>query len=148
MELFVVIMAGGVGSRFWPRSKHKKPKQLIQIFGENSMIQDTVRRLSGLVKNENILIVTNKVQYQSVIDQLPEIPNENIIAEPFGKNTAACIGLASILIHKKSENAVTKILPADPVHVLRPNHRHLDLRSCPSLAWATTAGSRASWPRR
>lgn len=113
MELFVVIMAGGVGSRFWPRSKEKKPKQLIRIFGENTMIQDTVNRLDGLVQKENILVITNQVQKQRVIDQLTDLPEENIIAEPFGKNTAACIGLASILIHKKSNNAITIILPAD-----------------------------------
>jgi len=113
MELFVVIMAGGVGSRFWPRSKVRKPKQLIRIFGENTMIQDTVNRLDGFVKKENILVITNQVQKERVIEQLTDIPKENIIAEPFGKNTAACIGLASILIHKKSNNAVTIILPAD-----------------------------------
>jgi len=113
MDLFVVIMAGGVGSRFWPRSKQKKPKQLIRIFGENTMIQDTVSRLEGFVKKENIFVITNQIQQERVIEQLPDVPEENIIAEPFGKNTAACIGLASVLIHKKSNNAVTIILPAD-----------------------------------
>jgi len=113
MELFVVIMAGGIGSRFWPRSKQRKPKQLIKIFGDNTMIQDTVSRLDGLVKTENILVITNKIQKERVVEQLKDVPAENIIAEPFGKNTAACIGLASILIHKKSPNAVTIILPSD-----------------------------------
>ena len=113
MELFVVIMAGGVGSRFWPRSKQRKPKQLIRIFGENTMIQDTVNRLDGLVKKENVYVITNQIQKDRVVEQLSEIPKENIIAEPFGKNTAACIGLASVLIHKKSSEAVTIILPTD-----------------------------------
>jgi mannose-1-phosphate guanylyltransferase len=113
MDLYVVIMAGGVGSRFWPRSKHKKPKQLIKIFGDSTMIQDTVDRLDGLVKKENILVITNEVQKERVVEQLKGIPKENIIAEPFGKNTAACIGLATILIHQKSPNAVTIILPSD-----------------------------------
>lgn len=113
MDLFVVIMAGGVGSRFWPRSKQEAPKQLIKIFGENTMIQDTVKRLDGLVKMENVLVITNQIQQPKVIEQLVDVPKENIIAEPFGKNTAACIGLASILIHKKSPNAITIILPAD-----------------------------------
>ncbi|MFZ1292421.1 MAG: sugar phosphate nucleotidyltransferase [Melioribacteraceae bacterium] len=106
-------MAGGVGSRFWPRSRQESPKQLIQIFGENTMIQDTVKRLEGLIKNENIFIITNQVQKNSIINQLKNVPEQNIIAEPFGKNTAACIGLASILIHNKSAEAVTIILPAD-----------------------------------
>ncbi|MBK8946773.1 MAG: mannose-1-phosphate guanylyltransferase [Ignavibacteriae bacterium] len=113
MELFAVIMAGGVGSRFWPRSRQENPKQLIQIFGKNTMIQDTVSRLEGLIKNENIFIITNQIQKNSIINQLKNIPEENIIAEPFGKNTAACIGLASILIHNKSKDAITIILPAD-----------------------------------
>ncbi|MBI1931253.1 MAG: mannose-1-phosphate guanylyltransferase [Ignavibacteriales bacterium] len=113
MELFAVIMAGGVGARFWPRSRREKPKQLIQIFGQNTMIQDTVNRLEGLIKNENIYVITNQIQKDSIVDQLNQVPKENIIAEPFGKNTAACIGLASILIHNKSKDAVTIILPAD-----------------------------------
>lgn len=113
MELFAVVMAGGVGSRFWPRSRQENPKQLIKIFGSNTMIQDTVSRLEGIIKNENIFIVTNQIQKPSILEQLSDIPEANIIAEPFGKNTAACIGLASILIHNKSEDAVTIILPAD-----------------------------------
>ena len=113
MEIFAVIMAGGVGSRFWPRSKERKPKQLIRIFGENTMIQDTIKRLNGLIKNENIFVITNKIQKMRVKEQLPHIPEENIIDEPFGKNTAACIGLASIIIKKKNSDAVTIILPSD-----------------------------------
>ncbi len=113
MELFAVIMAGGVGSRFWPRSKEKKPKQLIRIFGENTMIQDTVKRLEGLIANDHIYIVTNKTQKMRVKEQLPQIPEENIIDEPFGKNTAVCIGLASIIIKNKNPDAVTITLPSD-----------------------------------
>lgn len=124
MELFVVIMAGGVGSRFWPRSKQRKPKQLIRIFGENTMIQDTVNRLDGLVKKENVFVITNQIQQERVIEQLSGIPKENIIAEPFGKNTAACIGLASVLIHKKSTDAVTIILPAD--HLIQDHEKFRD----------------------
>ncbi|MEG8947293.1 mannose-1-phosphate guanylyltransferase [Rosettibacter firmus] len=113
MELFIVIMAGGVGSRFWPRSKERKPKQLIRIFGENTMIQDTVKRLNGLVENKNIYVITNRLQKLRIKEQLPDIPEENIIDEPFGKNTAACIGLASIIIKQKNPEAVTIVLPSD-----------------------------------
>jgi len=113
MEIFVVIMAGGVGSRFWPRSKEKKPKQLIRIFGENTMIQDTVKRLDGLVDKKNIYVITNRIQKLRVKEQLPDIPEQNIIDEPFGKNTAACIGLASVLIKQKNPEAVTIVLPSD-----------------------------------
>ncbi len=129
MELYAVIMAGGVGSRFWPRSKEKKPKQLIRIVGENTMIQDTVNRLNGLVENKNILIITNKVQKMRVKEQLPQIPEENIIDEPFGKNTAACIGLASVFIKKKNPDAVTITLPSD--HLIKDDE---EFRKCLSTA--------------
>lgn len=122
-------MAGGVGSRFWPRSKEKKPKQLIRIVGENTMIQDTVKRLEGLVANDHILIVTNKVQKMRVKEQLPQIPEVNIIDEPFGKNTAACIGLASVIIKNKNQNAVMITLPAD--HLIKDDD---EFRKCLSQA--------------
>jgi len=117
MNVYAVIMAGGVGSRFWPRSKEKTPKQLLQIFGKDSMIQATVNRLNGLVKNENILIITNKTQKEEIVKQLPQIPVKNIIEEPFGRNTAACIGLASVLIEQLDNEAVTITLPAD--HIIK-----------------------------
>jgi mannose-1-phosphate guanylyltransferase len=117
MNLYAIIMAGGVGSRFWPRSKKKNPKQLLKIFGENTMIQDTVERIKELCPKENILIVTNEAQRDGVSQQLPDIPSENIIVEPFGRNTAACIGLASIIIQERASNAVTFVLPAD--HVIK-----------------------------
>ncbi len=113
MNIYAVIMAGGVGSRFWPRSTEQNPKQLLRIFGENTMIQDTVNRLDGLVEDQNIFVVTNKIQRAKIIDQLSQLPEENIIAEPFGKNTAPCIGLAATIIKAKDPDAVMVILPAD-----------------------------------
>ncbi|KAF0151313.1 MAG: Mannose-1-phosphate guanylyltransferase [Ignavibacteria bacterium] len=125
MEIFAVIMAGGVGSRFWPRSKERKPKQLIRIFGENTMIQDTVKRLDGLVDTKNIFVITSRVQKPRVIMQLPELPLENIIDEPFGKNTAACIGLASVIIKAKNKDAVIVTLPSD--HLIKDDE---EFRNC------------------
>ena len=113
MELVAVIMAGGVGARFWPKSRTEEPKQLLSLFSERSMIQNTVDRMRGMVKNENIYVVTNKIQKPKIVKQLGEIPEENIIEEPFGKNTAAAVGLASIVVANKHANAVTIILPAD-----------------------------------
>ncbi len=117
MKLYAIIMAGGVGSRFWPRSKKKLPKQLLKILGENTMIQATVNRLTGLIEKENIFVITNQLQRAEVINQLSDIPSENIIEEPFGRNTAACIGLASIIIKAKDPKAVTIVLPAD--HIIK-----------------------------
>ena len=117
MKLYAVIMAGGVGSRFWPRSKKKLPKQLLKIFGDQTMIEATVKRLSGLIEKENIYVITNELQRPEVLNQLPDIPAENIIEEPFGRNTAACIGLASVIIKAKDPDAVTIVLPAD--HIIK-----------------------------
>jgi mannose-1-phosphate guanylyltransferase len=124
MNVYAVIMAGGIGARFWPRSKKKSPKQLLKIVGENTMIQETVKRINGLVPKENILIVTNEIQKPGIMEQLPEIPVENIIVEPFGRNTAACIGLASIIIQKRSPDAITFVMPAD--HIIKDNEKFLE----------------------
>lgn len=129
MELYAVVMAGGVGSRFWPRSKQKKPKQLIRILSENTLIQDTVNRLDGIVKKENILIITNRLQKGRVREQLYNIPEENIIDEPFGKNTAPCIGLATMHLKKRSKNAIAVVLPADHVIHNQKEFRRTILRA-------------------
>ncbi len=113
MEVIAVIMAGGVGARFWPKSRAEEPKQLLSLFSESSMIQNTVERMNGIVENKNIYVVTNKVQKDKIAKQLSQIPVENIIEEPFGKNTAAAIGLASVIVDKKHNDAVTIVLPAD-----------------------------------
>lgn len=117
MKTYAVIMAGGVGSRFWPRSREKMPKQFLKIFSEKTMIQETINRVAKLVDKENIFIVTNKIHKNEIKNQLPDIPHDNIIIEPFGRNTAACIGLASILIHNFQPDAVTIVLPSD--HIIR-----------------------------
>ncbi|MDT3696993.1 MAG: mannose-1-phosphate guanylyltransferase [Ignavibacterium sp.] len=117
MNLYAVIMAGGVGSRFWPRSKKRMPKQLLNIFGDDTMIQATVKRLTGMVEKDKIYIITNELQSSEIKKQLPDLPVENIIEEPFGRNTAACIGLASVMIKSKDPDAITVVLPAD--HIIK-----------------------------
>lgn len=117
MKTYAVIMAGGVGSRFWPRSREKMPKQFLKIFSEKTLIQETINRITKLVDKENIFIVTNKIHKNETKNQIPDIPHDNIIIEPFGRNTAACIGLASILIHNFQPDAVTIVLPSD--HMIR-----------------------------
>ncbi|MCZ7604262.1 MAG: sugar phosphate nucleotidyltransferase [Melioribacteraceae bacterium] len=149
MELYAVIMAGGVGSRFWPRSKKKKPKQLIRIIGENTLIQDTVNRLEGIVKKENILIITNRLQKSRVREQLYNIPEANIIDEPFGKNTAPCIGLATAHLKKRNKDAVAIVLPADHViHNVKEFHKTI-LRAAEfakNSKRLVTIGIRPSYP--
>ena len=112
--MIVVIMAGGIGTRFWPLSTKETPKQFLHILGQRSMIQQTVDRILPLVDHKNIYIVTNESQTELVKEHLPELPEENIIAEPMGRNTAACIGLSAVLLEDKYENDETMlVLPAD-----------------------------------
>jgi len=114
-NVYAVIMAGGVGARFWPRSREKSPKQLLEILGKETMIVSTVKRLDSVIDQQNILIVTNKVQKTQIIKQLPHLPSDNIIVEPFGRNTAPCIGLAAKFIHRNDPDAVMVALPADHI---------------------------------
>ena len=114
-NVYAVIMAGGVGARFWPRSREKSPKQLLEIVGKGSMIQNTVQRIGSLIDAKNILVVTNKLQKAALVKQLPGIPAENIIVEPIGRNTAPCIGLASLFVRRMDPEAVMVVLPADHV---------------------------------
>jgi mannose-1-phosphate guanylyltransferase len=113
MDKYVVIMAGGVGSRFWPRSRKTLPKQLLNLFGEFTMIQETVRRLDGFIDADKIFVITNKVQKALIEEQLPQIPKDNIVAEPVGRNTAPCAALAAAIINEIKNDAVIITLPAD-----------------------------------
>jgi len=111
--MFAVIMAGGKGARFWPRSREKMPKHLLDILGERTIIQETVERIRPLVPAERTLIVTGQSHAAELIRQLPEIPTENILIEPVGRNTAPCIGLAALHIQKRAGDAVMMVLPSD-----------------------------------
>jgi mannose-1-phosphate guanylyltransferase len=112
-NVFAVIMAGGVGARFWPRSREKTPKQLLEIVGQGTMIQNTLKRLEGVVDNKRVFIVTNRVQKALVIKQLPTVPPQNILVEPVSRNTAPCIGLAALFINRIDPHGVMIVLPAD-----------------------------------
>ncbi len=111
--MFAVIMAGGKGARFWPRSRERMPKHLLDILGERTIIRETVDRIRPLVPAERTLIVTGRSHAAELIRQLPEIPPENILIEPVGRNTAPCIGLAALHILKRVPDAVMLVLPSD-----------------------------------
>jgi len=106
-------MAGGIGSRFWPRSRKKKPKQVLNIFGSNTLLQETVYRITDTIPLENVLIVTTPELVDHVAHQLPDVPSENIIVEPVGKNTAPCIGLVAKILSKRDPDGAMVVLPAD-----------------------------------
>ncbi|MDE5569805.1 MAG: NTP transferase domain-containing protein [Ruminococcus sp.] len=114
MKTTAVIMAGGKGERFWPKSRTSRPKQFLSLTSDGeTMIQKTVKRLLPVVDMEDIFIVTNSAYTALVREQLPEIPTENILAEPCARNTAPCIAFAAAVINRKYDDAVMLVLPSD-----------------------------------
>lgn len=110
---YAVIMAGGVGSRFWPSSRAANPKQFLNLLGERSMIQMTMDRIRPLFDPERIFVFTNDTYVDLVHEQLPEIPYQNIIGEVVAKNTAPCVALAASILHRIDADASMVVLPAD-----------------------------------
>lgn len=116
MVICAVMMAGGRGERFWPKSRKKTPKQFLSLTNDGkTMIQLTFNRLLPFIEPENIYVVTNKDYKQLVLEQLPNIPVENILCEPTAKNTAPCIAFAAAVISSKYEESVMIILPSDHI---------------------------------
>ena len=114
MKITAVIMAGGRGERFWPKSRNLCPKQFLSLTSDGeTMIQKTVKRLSPIVEMEDIFIVTNAAYTDLVTEQLPNLPKENILAEPCARNTAPCIAYAAAIIKRKYDDAVMLVLPSD-----------------------------------
>lgn len=113
--LVAVIMAGGRGERFWPRSRRRLPKQLLSLASGNTMIQETVRRIESLVGLDRVFVVTGEEHASIVAEQLPRIPASNILREPCARNTAPCIGLAAICLQLRyrPKDPVMIVLPAD-----------------------------------
>ena len=114
-EPYVVIMAGGRGERFWPQSRLTRPKHLLPIVGDSPMLAQTVARLEGLVPPENVFVVTNREQREATLEACPDLLPEQVVGEPMGRDTAAAVGLAALLVKRASEDAVFAMLPADHV---------------------------------
>jgi mannose-1-phosphate guanylyltransferase len=110
---FALILAGGSGSRFWPLSRNSHPKQLLDLFGNGTLLQHAVRRLEGLVPLSNILILTNEKQVAAVRENASMLPPENIFAEPAKRDTAPAVALGIGLVAARNPNAVMMVLPAD-----------------------------------
>jgi mannose-1-phosphate guanylyltransferase len=120
-----LILAGGRGTRFWPRSRRKHPKQVLSIQEERSLIQATVARLAPLIPPERLWILTNDFVRDEIAKQLPGIPGDQIIAEPAQRNTAPAIGLAAHILQSLDPNAVFGVFPSD--HVIASPKRYLAL---------------------
>src|SRR5712692_411473 len=114
LTVHAVILAGGRGTRFWPRSRTRTPKQLLNITGKDTMLGQTVERLRPLVPAERIWTVTNAEQAAAVRKQLPAAARKQVLTEPLGRNTAAAIALAAIHVrHAARGDALLAVLPAD-----------------------------------
>ena len=126
MKITALIMAGGRGERFWPKSRKNMPKQFLSLTDDGkTMIQLTVERISSVVDMEDIYIATNKDYKELVRSQLPGIPEENILCEPVGRNTAPCIGLGAVHMAKKYDDAIMLVLPSD--HLIKFNKMFLSV---------------------
>lgn len=114
--MYVAILAGGVGTRLWPRSRQDLPKQFADITGcGRTMIQETVQRLDGFVDDDQIYVITRSEYRELAMEQLPMLPQENFICEPYGRNTAPAIGLTCIHLRHRDPDAVVAFLPADHI---------------------------------
>jgi mannose-1-phosphate guanylyltransferase len=116
--LHAVIMAGGGGTRFWPRSRQKRPKQFLTLTGERTLLQQAFDRIESQVPAERVWIITAVMHYQEACRQLSALPRDQVVGEPWGRDTAACIGLGAALIADRDPNAVMLVMPAD--HVIEP----------------------------
>jgi mannose-1-phosphate guanylyltransferase len=132
---YAVIMAGGSGTRFWPRSRRRHPKQLLELFGSATLLEQTVARLRPLIPPERIYIYTNERIWRQVCHRLPQIPRAQIIAEPASRNTAPTLGVAAHEIVRRDPEGLMIVLPADHV-ITKPLAYRRVLRAGCELAGA------------
>jgi mannose-1-phosphate guanylyltransferase len=147
-SFYALVLAGGSGTRFWPLSRKVRPKQLLSLFNENTLLEETILRLSGVIPAENILVLTNQEQEDAVRKLLPAHPQKNIFAEPARRDTAAAIALGVGLIAARDSDATMAVLPAD--HLIKDKVSfQADLRAAATVASKTgdlvTIGITPTW---
>lgn len=126
--LCALIMAGGKGTRFWPLSTEEKPKQFLNLVGEKTMIQMTVDRIKPIIPLERIFVCTGERYTDLVKEQLPDLPERNIIVEPEGRNTAPCITLSALVINRYFKNSTMVVLPSDHLIKNEDEFRNIIIR--------------------
>lgn len=112
---YALVMSGGAGTRFWPKSRHNMPKQFLKTIGDRTMIQNTADRIEKCLPRENICVVTNRDYVRTIRKQLPWVRSENIFVEPYNRETATCIGFAAVKLLKRDPEAVMVVLPSDHI---------------------------------
>lgn len=113
MIMYALILAGGVGTRLWPRSRKNMPKQLLPLIGDRTMVQATVDRILPIIPVEHIFFATNETYGSLILEQIPDLPRRNIVTEPSGKSTAPCIGLGALHMQQLDPNEVMASLHSD-----------------------------------
>ncbi len=148
--MIAVIMAGGSGTRFWPRSRRSTPKQFLPLLGEKSLLAETLDRIAPAVPIEKVLVVTSAQFMDEVPRHLPGIPPENVLGEPVGRNTAPCIALAAAVAERRwGSDEVMAVLPAD--HHVENRDAFIELlvkaaEACTGTAMLVTVGIRPDRP--
>ncbi len=149
MNHYALILAGGSGTRFWPLSRNARPKQLLDLFGNGTMLRQAIDRLSGIVPTENIFILTNALQEAEVRRQAPELPADNIVAEPARRDTAPAVALGCALIARRDPQASMIVIPSDALILDAAAFRHLAAEAL-ELAGRQraliTIGIKPTWP--
>ena len=114
-ERFIVIIAGGRGERFWPQSRLRRPKYLLPIAGEQPLLVQTIDRLEGLISIENVFVITHREQREAVLETCPQLKPDQVVGEPSGRDTAAAVSLATVLVRRRDPEGVFAVLSADHV---------------------------------
>ncbi|MBQ7555158.1 mannose-1-phosphate guanylyltransferase [bacterium] len=112
-RIAICVMAGGIGERFWPLSRTMRPKQLLAITGERTMLRETIARHAGLSSPEDVFIITTKEQSDLIVREISELPEGNVIPEPCGRNTAPCVALGAALLYAKDPESVMVVVSSD-----------------------------------
>ena len=120
-----VILAGGSGTRFWPRSRRARAKQVLALDGERTMIQQTLDRLLPLAAASDVWVITNKLLDEVIAEQLPQVPRGNILSEPVARNTAPACALAAFLLERTAPETVIGIFPSD--HIVKDQARFAEV---------------------
>lgn len=149
MEHYALILAGGSGTRFWPLSRNAKPKQLLDLFGRGTMLRQSVNRLAGVLPTDHIFILTNHLQEAEVRRQLPELPPQNIVAEPARRDTAPAVALGVALVASRCPEASMMVVPSDSLILDDDPFCQLAeeaLRLADDEKAVITIGIRPTWP--
>ncbi len=141
--IYSVIMAGGKGERFWPLSRSDCPKQLLKITSDQTLLEETLARIAGFIKPENIRIVAGSNIRDKIQETLTDFNPEHLYSEPFGRNTCLAIGFSALLLHRDDPDAVMIVLPSD--HLIKPKETFINLLKvateiCAEYDWLITLG--------